>query len=391
MGIFFQLMVLNLLNWTGFIYAMLLLASHIFVLAGLAVVFRNEKKTAQNSCSVKNSISVIIPARDEAANLPVLFSSLEKQTYQDFEIVLVDDRSQDSTFSLMKSFQEKYPGRVKVLRNEKTFHGKNPKQMVLDVGARNASGDVLLFTDADCRVPPAWVERMSLPYNDDSVGLVFASVTTGNGKGFLAAFQRFDHLLRYHYTAACAGLKNPTGGFGNNLSIRAKALSDIGGFSDIEFSVTEDAQLIARVRDTGKWEITAGSSRDTTVLTKPVSTWRELAVQELRWSTGAVHAPDWKAFAGYGFVMYQLVTGVAAFIPAFFNPFYFHFFLSGVLSMLVVSTAVGIHLGMDRKYWISLIPSLVTAEFLFPVIVLWATFRPVIIWKGESVTGSSDK
>ena len=384
-------MFLNILTWTGFIYAMLLLGSHIFVLAGLAAVFRNEKKPAMNRGSVKNRVSVIIPAKDEAENLPVLFSSLEKQTYQDFEIILVDDRSDDSTFSVMKNFQEKYPDRVKVLKNNQTFHGKNPKQMVLDIGAGGASGEILLFTDADCSVPENWVKLMSLPYNDEKVGLVFGAVTTGSGKGFLSAFQRFDHLLRYHYTAACAGLKSPTGGFGNNLSIRAKALSDIGGFADIEFSVTEDAQLIARVRDTGRWKITARSSQESTVLAKPVSTWKELAVQELRWSTGAVHAPDWKAFAGYGFVMYQLATGIAAFIPAFLNPFYFHFFLSGVLSMLIVSTAAGIHLGMDRKYWLALFPSLITAEFLFPVVVLWATFRPVIIWKGENVTGPSKK
>ena len=384
-------MVLNLLNWTGFIYAMLLLASHVFVLAGLALVFNNEKKSFMNRGLVKNSISVIIPAKDEAENLPVLFASLEKQTYQNFEIILVDDRSDDKTFQVMKNFQLKYPDRVKVLRNEKTFHGKNPKQMVLDVGSRIASGKILLFTDADCRVPETWVEKMSLPYNDEKVGLVFGAVTTECGKGFLSAFQRFDHILRYHYTAACAGLKNPTGGFGNNLSIRAEALSDIGGFADIEFSVTEDAQLIARVRDTGKWKITARSSQESTVLAKPVSTWKQLAVQELRWSTGAVHAPDWKAFAGYGFVMYQLATGIAAFIPAFFNPFYFHFFLSGVLSMLVVSAAAGIHLGMEKGYWFSLVPSLITAEFLFPVVVLWATFRPVIIWKGENVTGPSKR
>ncbi len=132
--------------------------------------------------------------------------------------------------------------------------------MVLDIGARNASGEILLFTDADCRVPATWVEYMSLPYNDKKTGLVFAAVTTREGKGLLANFQRFDHLLRYHYTAACAGLKNPTGGFGNNLSIRSEALNDIGGFSSIEFSVTEDAQLIARVRDTGKWFIEAKSS-----------------------------------------------------------------------------------------------------------------------------------
>ena len=92
-------------------------------------------------------------------NLPGLFTSLEKQTFTDFEIVLVDDRSEDSTFSVMKNFQSKYPDRVKVVKNEKTFSGKNPKQMVLDIGAKNASGEIFLFTDADCRLKNTWVRK----------------------------------------------------------------------------------------------------------------------------------------------------------------------------------------------------------------------------------------
>jgi len=380
-------MVFRVLIYAGFLYAILLIASHILVLIGLAFVFRGKSTGTTGSCKIDKKISVVIPARNEAENLPNLFNTLENQTVSNFEIVLVDDRSDDSTHSVMLNFQSKYPDRVKVVRNKKTFYGKNPKQMVLDLGAKNAEGEILLFTDADCSVPDTWVESMSENYSDDKTGMVFGAVTTGSGKGMLANFQRFDHILRYHYTAACAGLKNPTGGFGNNLSIRAKALSDIGGFADIEFSVTEDAQLIARVRNSGKWEIKALSSWDSTVFTKPVVSWKELFIQELRWSTGAVHAPDWEAQAGYGFVMYQLVTGIAALIPAIFNPFLLTLFFAGIISMFVVSAAAGINLGMEKKYWFYLIPSLVLAEFLFPVVVLWAVFKPVIVWKGEKVTG----
>ena len=59
-------MIIDIINWSGFIYAVLLLASHIFVLAGLAVVFGNEKKNTLNKEITNKKISVIIPAKDEA-------------------------------------------------------------------------------------------------------------------------------------------------------------------------------------------------------------------------------------------------------------------------------------------------------------------------------------
>ncbi len=105
-------MILDILTWTGFIYALLLLASHIVVLAGLAAVFGKERKDL-NQKSERSSISVIIPAKNEAENLPALFETLEKQTYSNFEIILVDDRSDDDTASVMTDFMTKYPDRVK--------------------------------------------------------------------------------------------------------------------------------------------------------------------------------------------------------------------------------------------------------------------------------------
>ena len=378
-------MVFRFLFLAGFIYALLLLGSHIFVLAGLAAVFKRERKINRGK-RLPCRVSVIVPARNEAENLFSLFETLEKQTLDDFQIILVDDRSEDNTFEMMNTFRKKHPERVEVIRNDKTFYGKNPKQMVLDIGAKAAAGEILLFTDADCRAGERWVEYMISPFTDDKVGLVFGSVTSENGTGLLRNFQIFDHLLRYHYTASCAGLKNPTGGFGNNLAIRSKALDEIGGFSDIEFSVTEDAQLIARVRDTGRWVIEAQTTVEATVVTLPAEGWMELCRQELRWSTGAIHAPDWKARAGYGFVMYQLATGAFASFFAYYSPVLLSLLFSGILSMLVVSTAVGIHRNPGWKYWAYLFPSLLIAEFLFPSVVLKATFRPLIIWKGNKIS-----
>ncbi len=369
-----------------YIYSVIFIFSHIFIIAGIIISFKREKKA--ESYNIKEpvlKVSVIIPARDEAETLPALFKSLIYQTYSIYEIVLINDRSRDNTLDIMKKFQSDYPGLVKIIDNKEGCNGKNPKQAALSLAEDVAAGDIFLYTDADCSVPREWVEYMIKPFGNSAIGLVFGTVTVDKEKTLLEKFQQYDHLLRYHYTVACAGLNMPTGGFGNNLAVRRNALLDIGGFRKLEYSVTEDAQLIAKVRNSGKWKIVAQTSAKSMVATAPVKTWKELCEQELRWSTGAMHAPDIAAKAGYGYIMYQLLTGVAVFIPAFFFPKLFPIFFTGMVSMLSVSIAYGIHLKMGKSFWINLPLSIFIAEFLFPIITLAATFRPNIYWKGEAV------
>ncbi len=367
-----------------YLYTVIFLISHIFVIAGLLSSFRRERN-AGRAVMPDVKVSVIVPARNEAETLPALFTSLLSQSTDNFEIILINDRSDDNTLDVMKSFRDANPSRVKVIENRKSFTGKNPKQMALSLAETIADGEIFLYTDADCQVPVKWVEYMIKPFSRPETGLVFGTVTVNNDKTLLERFQQYDHLLRYHYTAASAGLNIPTGGFGNNLAVRKKALDDIGGFGALEYTVTEDAQLIARVRDTGKWKIFAQTSADSMVSTVPVKTWKELYLQELRWSTGAIHAPDIASRVGYGFIMYQLLIGIILFIPAFFNPFFFPVFFCGIVSMLSVSLTYGLHLKPGLSFWKTLPLSLVIAQFLFPIVTARASFRPSVIWKGNKL------
>ncbi|MCL2706248.1 MAG: glycosyltransferase [Spirochaetaceae bacterium] len=375
-----------------YFYSIVFIISHIFIITGIIISFKREKNSdaSAGACCINIKehplkVSVIIPARDEEEMLPALFESLTCQSYSIYEIVLINDRSRDSTLEVMKKYQENYPELIKIIDNKNIGDGKNPKQAALALAEDVASGDVFLYTDADCHVPKDWILNMLKPFYDVKVGLVFGTVTVNNGKTLLEKFQQYDHLLRYHYTVACAGLNIPTGGFGNNLAVRRTALLEAGGFKELEYSVTEDAQLIAKIRNSRKWKIVAQTSSKSMVNTTPVKNWKELYDQELRWSIGAIHAPDIAAKAGYGYIMYQLLSGVAVFIPAFFYPQLFPIFFTGIVSMLSVSITYGIHLKLERSFWLTLPLSLFIAQFLFPVVTLIATFKPSIYWKGDKL------
>jgi len=93
-------------------------------------------------------VSVILPARNEEKFIEKCLDSLVEQDYDDYEIIAINDSSNDSTGNLMKKYSEKFPKVIFVDAKPKPdgWMGKNWACME---GYRKASGNLLLFTDAD--------------------------------------------------------------------------------------------------------------------------------------------------------------------------------------------------------------------------------------------------
>jgi glycosyltransferase involved in cell wall biosynthesis len=104
---------------------------------------------ASGSISGLPKVSVIIPARNEETNIARCLVHFFKQNYPSFEIIVVDDRSDDRTPHLLDNLKQLSPVPFKVVRIEKLPPGWTGKNHAMAAGAKAASGDWLLFTDAD--------------------------------------------------------------------------------------------------------------------------------------------------------------------------------------------------------------------------------------------------
>ena len=109
-------------------------------------------EATQDSTSPK--ISVIVPARDEEKNISNCLEYLAKQTYPNFEIISVDDRSTDKTPDLLKNFQKNTAVSFKTVRIEKLPPRWTGKNYAMFTGSKAATGQWLLFTDADTTHKP---------------------------------------------------------------------------------------------------------------------------------------------------------------------------------------------------------------------------------------------
>lgn len=107
-------------------------------------------------------ISVILPARDEEDYVGLCLRTLVKQDYPKYEIIAIDDRSEDATYSIMWAFARKYPDLITVIKAPEKPAEWVGKTWACVQGCEKATGDLLLFTDADTEHKP---DAMGLAVN----------------------------------------------------------------------------------------------------------------------------------------------------------------------------------------------------------------------------------
>lgn len=200
------------------------------------------------------AVTVVIPARDEAATVRASVDSLLRQDYPDLRLVLIDDRSTDGTGQIMDELAAAHPGRVGMLSVEYLPPGWLGKNHALWLGASRAEGDWLLFTDADVIFEPTCVRRAvtyAVVQGLDHLTLFTGLVTSGYWlQAFIAFYQytflssQLPYLATYPRTRVGVGL----GAF--NL-VRRTAYERAGTFAAVSLRPDEDMRFGVRVKRVG--------------------------------------------------------------------------------------------------------------------------------------------
>jgi len=381
-----------ILYYPAVILTFIIIPVHIMILCGVLLnrvrdLFllkrRNIKKeTAGSSLSV----SVIVAARDEENNLPNLFESLKKQTVNEFEIVLINDRSSDGTEKIMKEFKDELGGRVKIIRNDKEPEECNPKQFVLDLGIKEAAGDLFLFTDADCTVAPEWIEYYRHYFKNPKTGVVFGQLLVKGDNSFFERYQSFDQLLVHQYNSGTAGLGILTGCFGNNLGARREVINEVGGFRSLGYTPTEDAAFLGAVSKLKKWKGRVSTLKQTMIHTLPQKSWKGFVSQHVRWNSGGFYAADLQSRIGYRFVVLYLTVSILLIPLAFFFPFLFMLPATSFVFPGLLAFTAGMLYHEDRtSFLLWFVPSMLIFMFFYSLATVLAILKISVKWKGTAL------
>lgn len=187
-------------------------------------------------------ISVVIPAYNEEAYISLTLESLVAQkTKKKFEVIVVDNASQDKTAEIVKSFAPRLP--VKVVHENRRGRGQ-----ARATGFATAKGEIILSTDSDVIVPPDWIEKMSAPFVDQEVAGAASMLITYD----LSAFDnRFYWVSDWVYMHAYRLLFGNHTVVGCSFGVRKSVYESVGGFSTALLA-QEDVELGWKLRKAGK-------------------------------------------------------------------------------------------------------------------------------------------
>lgn len=186
-----------------------------------------------------NLLSIVIPTLNEAAVLPLLLEDLRRQIYRDFEVIVVDGRSTDSTLVKAKAFSATLP---------KLSLFTSPKAHVClqrNLGAQSALGKTLVFIDADCRIDPSFLLGLKYRFETSQTDVlsfwIKPDVINRTNESIALAINLFMELQnnfkpRYLLEALFA--------------IDKKSFLTVGGF-DETINYAEGSQLIQQLKKSG--------------------------------------------------------------------------------------------------------------------------------------------
>lgn len=271
--------------WYFVIFELTRYISADFLVAGyfkLKEKTRNQKwATARNKLFAENPlISIIIPGKNEGAHLFKLTKSLAEQTYQHFELIIVDDGSDDDTPVIGKNLEEL--GLIHTfLRNPM----RGGKASAANLALRYSKGKIVVHLDADCSFDCDAIENIVIPfYMDDKIGAVGGNVKVRNYRDSLCAkLQAIEYLKTVSIgriiTSTLGIYKIISGAFG---AFRMDVIDKIGGW---DIGPGLDGDITVKIRKSGFKTVFSPTA---ICLTNAPSKFKVLTKQRLRWDKSII-------------------------------------------------------------------------------------------------------
>ena len=272
-----------------------------------------KKKFPKVSDDKLPSATIIVAARNEERNILRTLQSLDKLEYPEgkLQILIVDDQSTDSTGKIIDEFiaDKKIFSKITTEEHHTKLIGK---MRALAYAIKEATGEIILTTDADCEVKPQWAKTVCSYYFDD-VALV-AGVTTQTAEKWFYGMQAIDFVYLLAAGSGCTNLNYPISCIGNNMSFRKSAYDEVGGYEGLPRSVTEDFTLMNAIYNLKKYKVLFPIDIEALVTSVPCTTLKSLIRQKKRWGVGGLGVP----FRGFVIMFFGFTTNLLVLLTPFF-------------------------------------------------------------------------
>jgi len=368
-----------------YIVVFILLVNYVHFI--LKIYYGLKKLPVSNNKSRCNSVSVIIPFRNESENILQSLQSLLMQDYpsDSFEVIYVNDNSDDdSAVKLSSAIKE---SNFKIIDADDSGSSRAFKKRAVAQAIDAAKGEVILTTDADCTHNKEWISTM-LSLFDDETAMVAGPVEFTSIDKLFSKIQRLEFRGLILAGAGLIGCGKPLTCSAANLAYRKDVFYEVDGFNDnLNLSSGDDELLMQKISSTGKYKISFCSDSKALVTTSYNKTVNDFFSQRKRWASKGVFYNDKILVARLVLIFFFYLAIPALFIASFFSLVYFYLFLITLGSKIITEYLV-IKKGEKIIYKTSLLKYFLIAEIFQIVYIIIASVGGIagnFTWKGREV------
>jgi cellulose synthase/poly-beta-1,6-N-acetylglucosamine synthase-like glycosyltransferase len=356
-----------------------------------AIYFK--RNTARSAAVVAGayqpSVTVVVPARNEAQTLPHCLAALAQQSYPPakLQVVVVDDHSTDGTAAVAQTFASRLGGRLHIVQlSDPDVQGK---KAALAAGIAAAEGEVILTTDADCTAGQQWVEAMAAHFAP-GVAMVSGPLRkVPSHPTFFEEAQALEAAGMMALGAAAIAMRKPTMANGANLAFRKAAFVQVGGYRGLDGVASGDDELLLhRFYQQQVGQIVFAGQPAAVVTTGTLPTLRAFAKQRLRWvSKSRAYTNAWITAGQVN--AYLGMLGIAATFAAAFAWPQQWYVLAGLLAAKIAAEGTLLYYATTFTAQRNLLKRLLLAQLPHILYVLWVGVAGNLVrryeWKGRQV------
>lgn len=317
----------------------------------------SEKKFKRISYTPK--VSVVIPAWNEDVGIISTIASVLGNSYENFEIIIVNDGSTDSTDSVIRDYLVKNPE----INNIRYVNKENGgKASALNSGVKKASGDLIITIDADSVMDKNAIASFVKYFKDPRVMAAAGNVRIGNSGTLIGSIQHLEYIYGFYFKKADS-LMNSIYIVGGAAAAYRKQVFEFFGYFDTD-TITEDIEMSTRIQSQGQKIVYA---KDAIIYTEGASDLRSLIKQRLRWkrgrfetfykyrrlffSTSAEHNKILSWFILPLAFFAEILLFFEAFLLVFLytNAIYYHNFSQLLLSIIILSMVITMQIITEDK------------------------------------------